>query len=116
MNSVSLPPLGAILGSLLSSVSLNFAGRKLSILLTGFIFLLSFLIIGLASIPSSVEMVLAGRAISGLAVGLAVPSTAVYVSECSSSTLRSIVSALPAVFLSLGVFVAYVAGKLTSFY
>jgi MFS family permease len=106
--------MGAILGSCLSSITLNWAGRKYSIVLSGVMFFLSFLLIGLASIPSSVEMILAGRALSGIGVGLAVPSAAIYVAECSSPALRGILGSLPAFLMALGVLIGYVFGRLVS--
>ena len=96
-----------MLGSSLSSISLNCVGRKYSIILSGVIFFLSFLLIGLASTPSFVEMILAGRALSGFGVGLAVPSAAIYVAECSSPALRGTLSSLPAFLMALGVLIGY---------
>ena len=100
--------MGAILGSSLSSLSLNWAGRKCSIILSGVFFFL----IGLASISSSVEMILAGRALSGIGVGLGVPSTAIYVAECSSPALRGKLGSLPAFLMAFGVLIGYVFGRL----
>ena len=109
---VSLPPLLALISSALSSVLLQYLGRKKSIILSGFIFLSSFLMIGLAAqIPSPEKLILAGRAWSGLGVGLGVPSTAIYISECSSPQLRGRLSSLPAFFLALGVLLGYVFGR-----
>jgi len=107
---VSLPPLGAIVGSSLSSLSLNWGGRKFSIILSGIFFFTSFLLIGLASLSSSVGMILAGRALSGLGVGLGVPSTSIYVAECSSPALRGKLGSLPAFLLAGGVLLGYVCG------
>jgi len=107
---VSLPPMGAILGSCLSFWTMNYLGRKYSIIMSGIIFFLSFLLIGLASILASVEIILTGRALSGVGVGLAVPSAAIYVAECSSPSLRGTLSSLPAFFLALGVLIGYVFG------
>ena len=68
--------------------------------------------IGLADLISSPEkLILAGRALSGLGVGLGVPSTAIYISECSSPQLRGRLSSLPAFFLALGVLLGYVFGR-----
>ena len=108
---VSLPPMGAILGSCLSFWTMNYLGRKYSIIMSGIIFFLSFLLIGLASILASVEIILTGRALSGVGVGLAVPSAAIYVAECSSPSLRGTLSSLPAFFLALGVLIGYVFGR-----
>ena len=112
MYTVSFPPLLAIVGSALSSILLNFLGRKNSILLSGFIFASSFLLIGLADFTANRNgLVLAGRAISGLGVGLGVPSTSIYIAETSSPQLRGKLSTLPALFLALGVLLGYFLGR-----
>ena len=100
------------MGSGLSSILLNTLGRKNSILLSGFIFFTSFLLIGVADLaPDREVLVLAGRAISGLGVGLGVPSTAIYIAECSSPQLRGKLSSLPALLLALGVLLGYLLGR-----
>ena len=59
-------------------------------------------------------MILAGRALSGIGVGLGVPSTAIYVAECSSPTLRGKLSSLPAFLMAFGVLIGYVFGGFVS--
>ena len=99
------------MGSALSSLLLNFLGRKNSLLLSGFFFFSSFLLIGLADFTASRDgLVLAGRAISGLGVGLGVPSASIYIAETSSPHLRGKLSTLPALFLALGVLLGYLLG------
>ena len=99
------------MGSALSSILLNFLGRKNSILLSGFIFFSSFLLIGLADYSASRDgAVLAGRALCGLGSGLGVPSTSIYIAETSSPGLRGKLSSLPALFLALGVLLGYLLG------
>ena len=112
-STVSFPPLLAIVGSALSSLLLNFLGRKNSLLLSGFFFFSSFLLIGLADFTASrAGLVLAGRAISGLGVGLGVPSASIYIAETSSPHLRGKLSTLPALFLALGVLLGYLLGMM----
>ena len=59
-------------------------------------------------------MIIAGRALSGLGVGLGVPSTSIYVAECSSPALRGKLSCLPAFLMAFGVLIGYVFGKFFS--
>merc|ERR1712110_1093741 len=107
----AFPPLLAIFGSVLSSVLLDKLGRRLSIILAGAILGSSFLLIFVADfISSSQDLILAGRAISGLGVGLGVPATAIYVAEVSSPELRGKLSSAPALLLALGVLLGYVFG------
>ena len=53
---------------------LRLLGRKLTILTSGALFLVSFLCIGLSSLARSHVMLLVFRVMSGCAVGIAVPS------------------------------------------
>ena len=62
------------IGSLLSVVLLKLLGRKLTIIISGVLFLVSFLCIGLSSLAGSHVMLLVFRVMSGCAVGIAVPS------------------------------------------
>ena len=112
---MSLPPLGAIIGSVLSSFLLNSLGRKSTIIIAAVFLSNSFLIIGLAEHFMSVRMIQWGRAISGLGVGLGIPSTTIYVAECSSPSLRGKLSSLPPFMLSLGVLTGYIFGELNMF-
>jgi len=108
---VSLPPLLAILGSVSSSVFLNFLGRRNSIILSGFILTASFAMIYLADFMGTPQvLLLAGRAICGFGVGLGMPATAIYVAEVSSPQMRGKLSSLPALLLALGVLLGYVLG------
>lgn len=106
---VSLPPLGAMGGSALSSCTLTYS-RKGSLLLSGLMFLVSFTLVGVAHPASSLPLVLAGRALGGVGVGLAVPSAAIYIAEISSPQLRGKLSSLPATGQALGVLASYMAG------
>ena len=66
---------------------------------------------GLADLTASREgLVLTGRAISGLGVGLGVPSASIYIAETASPHLRGKLSTLPALFLALGVLLGYLLG------
>jgi len=107
---VSLPPLGAMVGSASSSVTLNFLGRKWSLIVCGLIFFLGFLLIGLAQIQSTVALILLGRALSGIGVGLAVPSASIYIAECSTPELRGKLGTMPPLLLAAAVFLIYIVG------
>jgi len=106
---VSLPPLGAMLGSLLSSCTLAYS-RRASIFLSGLLFLAAFSLMGVAHLASFLPLVLAGRLLSGMGVGIAVPSSAIYIAEISSPDLRGKLSSLPATFQALGVLLSYAIG------
>lgn len=107
---VSLLPFGAICGSLISSLPLNKFGRRPTLFLAGFIFMIANLLIGLADLNSSIAMVLVGRCIAGIGVGISVPSAVIYISEVVSPHLRGTFGCIPALLLALGVLIGYVVG------
>ena len=110
---VATPPIGAITGSLLSGVLLTKLGRKLSLILSGLLFLTAFLSLGLARLAARsvmVRLVLVFRAVSGTAVGLAVPSVSIFIAETVSAGHRGTLSCLPALLHASGILLCYVAG------
>ena len=58
----------------MSVLLLKLLGRKLTIIISGVLFLVSFLCIGLSNLAKSHVMLLVFRVMSGCAVGIAVPS------------------------------------------
>ena len=108
---VSAPAFAAIFGSLLSSLPLQHLGRRGTLLLSGVVFLLGFVLISAASLPSSVPMIIAGRLLCGVGTSLAVPAASVYVAECSEASLRGKLGSLPAVFMAVGCLMGYVVGR-----
>ena len=110
---VATPPIGAITGSLLSGLFLDKLGRRLSILVSGLLFLTAFLSLGLARLATStvmVRLVLVFRAVSGTAVGLAVPSVSIFIAETVSARHRGTLSCIPALQHAAGILLSYVAG------
>lgn len=82
-------------------------GRKLSFLLISLVSTVGWLAIFLAT---SYSHILIGRAISGIAVGLASVSCTVYSAEVSSPKWRSIVVTWTSISIALGVLFVYIFG------
>lgn len=59
---------------------------------------------------NSYEQILVGRAISGIATGMASVPTTVYVAEIASSKLRSTMVTWTSVFTAFAVFIVYIFG------
>merc|ERR1712227_401719 len=103
-------PMGAMLGAILSALLLKIVGRKYTIIISGVLFFISFLCIGLSSITNSHVMVLVFRVMSGCAVGLAVPAVSLYISETVSAQYRGKLGTLPALLHAAGVLGCYIIG------
>ncbi|XP_048480687.1 facilitated trehalose transporter Tret1 isoform X2 [Plutella xylostella] len=104
----AIPPLGAFLGSLCSGVIMQRAGRKRTLQFTAPLWGAAWLVLGFAP---SFPLVLVGRLASGICVGLALAPAQVYVSECCDPHIRGRLGSLPALCMSLGIVVSYVAGS-----
>uniref|UniRef100_A0A1B0CJD4 Facilitated trehalose transporter Tret1 n=2 Tax=Lutzomyia longipalpis TaxID=7200 RepID=A0A1B0CJD4_LUTLO len=104
----SVPPLGAFFGSLITAVLMHRLGRKFSVLLAAPIWVVSWTFIALAQ---RWEIIMIGRALSGIAVGITLPSAQIYVSECSDPKIRGVLASFPSISMSLGIVFSYVIGS-----
>ena len=73
----SIPPLGALFGSLLAAPLLHYFGRKFVIILASPMWALGWISI---AISQHWQMVMLGRLLSGFCVGLSLPAAQIYVS------------------------------------
>lgn len=78
--------------------------------MSGLLFLVSFLSIGLSQSLASHEMVLVFRTLSGAAVGLSVPAVTIYIGETVTSEHRGVCGSLPALLHAGGVLASYLLG------
>lgn len=72
----SVPPLGALFGSILAAASLHFLGRKYTIVIASPLATLGWILIATAT---RYEVIIASRFLNGFSVGLCLPSAQVYV-------------------------------------
>lgn len=100
-------PLTALLGSLVGGPMLEYLGRRNTIIATGVPFIVAWLFIALAT---SSGLVLVGRGLSGVCVGIASLSLPVYLGETVQPEVRGILGLLPTAFGNIGILLAYAAG------
>ncbi|EAA44045.3 AGAP005563-PA [Anopheles gambiae str. PEST] len=101
-------PLAGLAGGILGGPMIEYLGRKNTILATATPFIISWLLIGCAT---HVAMVLVGRALSGLCVGIASLSLPVYLGETVQPEVRGTLGLLPTAFGNIGILLCFVAGK-----
>ncbi|XP_054266186.1 facilitated trehalose transporter Tret1-2 homolog isoform X4 [Macrosteles quadrilineatus] len=104
----SLLPLFAIFGGMIGGPAIDRIGRKTTILLTAFPFLLSFMLIAFAM---NIGMVYAGRCIAGFCTGIITLALPVYLGETIQSEVRGILGLLPTSVGNLGILVCFFSGK-----
>merc|ERR1719270_10941 len=100
--------LGAILGSLISIPLLDMLGRKgASLYIMSMAYIVGFLLIGLA--PSA-SLIIVGRFIGGVGLGLTLSLSPVYLVEVTSLDNRGMLGVVPPLFTQVGILYTYVAG------
>jgi MFS transporter, SP family, galactose:H+ symporter len=101
---VSILPLGAMLGSLYAGRLADAVGRRRTLMIVAVVFVAG---IALTVIASSFTVLLAGRAIEGLALGAASSTGPLYLSEISPPALRGGLVTLNQLMITLGIVVSY---------
>lgn len=92
-------PLAGLVGGISGGPLIEYLGRKNTILFTAVPFIISWLLIALAT---NVYMVLAGRAMSGFCVGVASLALPVYLGETVQPEVRGTLGLLPTAFGNTG--------------
>lgn len=107
----SLQPLFATFGSILGGVMLEKLGRRWSIILGRIPFIPGFLLIFFAC---NVTMMMSGRTISGIGVGIETLSSPIYLGEIIDPEIRGTLALAPSILGNLGVLLAYILGAYLS--
>ncbi|XP_031622593.1 facilitated trehalose transporter Tret1-like [Contarinia nasturtii] len=105
----SIPPCGAVFGSILAAFSLQKFGRKSTIIIASPLATLGWILIATAQ---RYEVVIVARFLNGFCVGLCLPSAQIYIGESVDPKIRGILGSLPSIFMSLAILVSYVIGSL----
>lgn len=103
----SVMPLAALIGGIAGGPSIEYLGRKNTILGTALPFIAAWLFIALAT---NVAMVLVGRALCGFCVGIASLSLPVYLGETLQPEVRGTLGLLPTGLGNIGILLCFVAG------
>lgn len=103
-------PLAAMVGAILGGPMVNSLGRRLTILTSSVPFLLSYAIIALSQ---SLFMVLCGRTLTGLALGICSMAMPVYLGESLHPRVRGTFGVMPTLIGGGGILVCYVIGSVT---
>jgi SP family galactose:H+ symporter-like MFS transporter len=102
---------GAVLGAILGGALTDRFGRRKVIILAGIIFIAS--AIGTALAPT-VAWLVAGRVVSGVAIGIASFLSPMYIAELAPARVRGALVAVNMVAIATGIVVAYLADYVLS--
>ncbi|GAB6025928.1 Facilitated trehalose transporter Tret1 [Chamberlinius hualienensis] len=103
----SLYFLGAVPGALLSGWTMDYFGRKATILVSCFPYVIGWVIISAAT---NVVMMYAGRLLTGFCFALILPIIGVYISEISPPKIRGILMSFHELGLNIGALLMYIIG------
>lgn len=101
-------PLAALAGGILGGPLVDYIGRRRTILFTAPPFFLGWMLIATAKI---VHLVLIGRAICGLCVGIGSLAFPVYLGETIQPEVRGFLGLFPTAIGNIGILLCYAAGK-----
>lgn len=101
-------PLAALAGGVIGGPLVDYIGRRKTILITALPFFIGWILIGSAN---KVALILAGRALCGLCVGVGSLAFPVYLGETIQPEVRGTLGLFPTAIGNIGILVCYVAGK-----
>ncbi|KAI3887289.1 hypothetical protein MKW92_008490 [Papaver armeniacum] len=96
----------AFVGSLLAGRTSDWIGRRYTIVVASFIFLVGAVLMGYAP---TYAILMTGRCIAGIGVGFALLLAPVYSAEISSPSYRGLLMSLPELCISLGILLGYIS-------
>lgn len=99
-----------IAGNLLSGAVLDAIGRKKSLILISAPFIIGWAILCAVPQPLNVPLLFIGRALTGVAAGLASAPSAVYVGEMATKEYRGMLVTWPSLGVSGGILLVYLLG------
>ncbi|KAJ2947822.1 hypothetical protein O0L34_g9610 [Tuta absoluta] len=103
-----LMPLAALAGGIIGGPLVDYIGRRRTMLFTAPPFFMGWMFIATANI---VHLVLLGRAICGLCVGIGSLAFPVYLGEAIQPEVRGILGLFPTALGNVGILICYSAGK-----
>lgn len=105
---VSIMSVGGCIGSAIGGPLIDYFGRRGTILAIGFPFVFAYLLIAMAD---RVSMIVFGRFVSGLCVGINSTAIPVFLGEILDAHIRGTLGIFPTAMGNMGIFIALMAGR-----
>ncbi|XP_053546409.1 solute carrier family 2, facilitated glucose transporter member 5 isoform X3 [Bombina bombina] len=107
---VSLYPLGGLIGSLMVGPLVNKIGRKGTLLFNNIFSIIPAILMGTSVLSKSFEVIIASRLVIGICAGLSSNVVPMYLGEMSPKNLRGGIGVMPQLMITIGILMAQIFG------
>uniref|UniRef100_G3VH94 Solute carrier family 2, facilitated glucose transporter member 5 n=2 Tax=Sarcophilus harrisii TaxID=9305 RepID=G3VH94_SARHA len=108
--SVSMFPLGGLLGSLVVAPMVNKCGRKGTLLINNIFSIVPAILMGCSKVAGSYEMIILSRIVVGICAGLSSNVVPMYLGELAPKNLRGAIGVVPQLFITIGILISQIFG------
>ncbi|KAL4674462.1 hypothetical protein H8959_018396 [Pygathrix nigripes] len=105
---VSMFPLGGLLGSLVVGLLVDSCGRKGTLLINNIFAIVPAILMGVSKVAKAFELVIFSRVVLGVCAGISYSALPMYLGELAPKNLRGLLGTMTEVFVIVGVFLAQI--------
>ncbi|XP_066126634.1 solute carrier family 2, facilitated glucose transporter member 7-like isoform X4 [Saccopteryx bilineata] len=105
---VSMFPLGGLLGSLIVGVLVDKCGRKGTLLINNVFAIIPAILMGVSKVAKAFELIIFSRVVLGICAGISYSALPMYLGELAPKNLRGALGTMTEVFVIVGVFLAQI--------
>ncbi|XP_007940847.1 solute carrier family 2, facilitated glucose transporter member 7 [Orycteropus afer afer] len=105
---VSMFPLGGLLGSLVVGLLVDKCGRKGTLLINNIFAIVPAILMGVSQVAKAFELIIFSRVVLGICAGISYSALPMYLGELAPKNLRGTLGTMTEVFVITGVFLAQI--------
>ncbi|XP_054435629.1 solute carrier family 2, facilitated glucose transporter member 7 [Pteronotus mesoamericanus] len=105
---VSMFPLGGLLGSLIVGLLVDRCGRKGTLLINNVFAIVPAILMGVSKVAKAYELIIVSRVVLGVCAGISYSALPMYLGELAPKNLRGTLGTMTEVFVIVGVFLAQI--------
>ncbi|XP_006873158.1 PREDICTED: solute carrier family 2, facilitated glucose transporter member 7 [Chrysochloris asiatica] len=105
---VSMFPLGGLLGSLIVGLLVDKCGRKGTLLINNVFAIVPAILMGVSKVAKAFELIIFSRVVLGICAGISYSALPMYLGELAPKNLRGTLGTMTEVFVIVGIFLAQI--------
>uniref|UniRef100_A0A8D2AWP4 Solute carrier family 2 member 7 n=1 Tax=Sciurus vulgaris TaxID=55149 RepID=A0A8D2AWP4_SCIVU len=105
---VSMFPLGGLLGSLMVGLLVDKCGRKGTLLINNVFAILPAILMGVSRVAQAFELIILSRVLVGVCAGISYSALPMYLGELAPKNLRGTLGTMTEMFVIIGIFLAQI--------